>query len=95
MNILRDRDWTVVDTSSGMACEDGFCIDPFGTAWAVEVKNTQSITTAHRRQAMAQAKKRRANWMLLSKIEGTPCWLVQRQGMKPTVWSEKESENDT
>jgi hypothetical protein len=24
--------------------------------------------------------------MLLSHIEGTSCWLVQRQGRKPTVW---------
>lgn len=86
-NLIRSRDWDVVDTSSGMACEDMLAKDPAGRYWSCEVKNTVAITTAHRNQAMAQAAKRKLPWLLASKIAGTSAWLIQRQGEKPTVWS--------
>ena len=86
MNILRDRDWIVADLSAGVSCEDGLATCPDGHLWAVEVKNTTAITVAHRRQAIEQAKRRGARWMLMSKIHGTRCWLVQRQGFLPEVW---------
>ena len=92
MNLLRDRDWIVADLSAGVSCEDGLATCPDGHLWAVEVKNTVSITVIHRNQAMRQAKERRAKWMLISKIHGTKSWLVQRQGMKPAVWHEKVTE---
>lgn len=87
-NVLQDRDFNVIETNSGTSVEDFVAIDPDGKAWAVEVKNTVSITTAHRAQAMTQAKARRLPWMLLSKIAGTASWLVQRQSHRPAVWHE-------
>lgn len=85
-NLLRSRDWNVIEANAGTAVEDFVAFDADGKAWSVEVKNTVSITEAHRKQAMEQAKKRKLPWMLASKITGTPCWLVQRQGYKATVW---------
>ncbi len=87
-NLIRSRDWDVVDTSSGMACEDMLAKDPAGRYWSCEVKNTVAITTAHRAQAMKQADKRKLPRLLASKIAGTSAWLIQRKGEKPVVWSE-------
>ena len=84
--LLRSRDWNVVETNAGTAVEDFVAIDPQGKAHSVEVKNTVSITTTHRAQAMAQAKARRLPWMLLSRVSGTTSWLVQRQGQRPAIW---------
>ena len=86
LNLLRDRDWTVADLSAGVDSEDGLACDPEGNWYALEVKNCASITQAHRRQAMEQAKRRRLPWLLMSKIHGTSSWLVQRQGRPPIVW---------
>lgn len=61
----------------------------FWQRYSVEVKNCKSITTAQRTQAMEQAAKRKLPWMLMSKIAGTSCWLVQRKGMEPVIWKEK------
>lgn len=92
--LLQSRDWRTAELNAGTAVEDMIATDLDGKAWAVEVKNTVSITTAHRAQAMEQAKNRRLPWMLLSKIAGTSSWLVQRQGCRPTVWHEKEYSED-
>jgi Holliday junction resolvase-like predicted endonuclease len=86
--LLQSRDWTTAELNAGTAVEDMIATNPDGQAWAVEVKNTVAITTAHRAQAMAQAKARRLPWMLLSKIAGTSSWLVQRQNQRPAVWHE-------
>lgn len=85
-NLLASRDWIVGDLSAGLSTEDLLATDPGGKVWAVEVKNTAAITQAHRKQAIEQAKNRRASWMLMSKIAGTSSWLIQRQGEKPAVW---------
>lgn len=87
--MLKSRDWTVADLSSGLACEDILATDTEGNLWAVEVKNTASILPGHIKQAMSQAKKRRARWMLANKLAGTSSWLIRRQGMKPSVWHEQ------
>ena len=94
--LLASRDWRTAELNAGTAVEDMIATDPEGKAWAVEVKNTVSITTAHRAQAMTQAKARRLPWMLLSKIACTGSWLVQRQGHRPAVWHEstKRTEDD-
>lgn len=84
--MLQDRDWTVVDTSAGQSVEDIFAIDLEGVQWSVEIKTTKMITPAHVKQAMEQAKNRKAKWMLANKIEGSSCWLVRRQGQDPVVW---------
>ncbi len=85
-NLLRSRDWCVVETAAGMSQEDFIAVDDSGQSWSVEVKNTVAITAAHRKQAMEQAEKRRLPWMLVSKIAGTSSWLVQRKGERPVVW---------
>lgn len=84
--MLRSRDWSVAELNSGTVAEDFIAVDPQGRSYSVEVKNTVAITTAHRAQAMAQAKPRKLPWMLVSKIAGTAYWLVQRQGERPAVW---------
>lgn len=86
--LLHGRDWRTAELNAGTAVEDMIATDPDGRAWAVEVKNTVSITTAHRAQAMTQGNARRLPWMLLSKIAGTASWLVQRQSHRPAVWHE-------
>lgn len=87
-DLLRSRDWTVAELNAGTVAEDFLAVSPSGQSYSVEVKNTVAITEAHRKQAMAQAKARRLPWMLVSKISGTSSWLVQRQHVVPTVWSE-------
>lgn len=86
--MLRERDWRVAELGGGIECEDLIATDPSGCLWSIEVKNQMVISHAHRRQAQAQAKASRLPWMLASKIAGTDCWLVQRQGMPPVVWGE-------
>lgn len=93
--LLQSRDWSVAELNAGTAAEDFIAVDRYnGQSYSVEVKNTVSITTAHRAQAMAQAKARRLPWMLLSKIAGTSSWLVQRQGHRPAVWHESITTED-
>ena len=87
-DLLRSRDWSVAELNAGTVAEDFLAVNPDGQSFSVEVKNTVAILEAHRKQAMDQAKARRLPWMLVSKISGTSSWLVQRQGEKPTVWSE-------
>ncbi len=84
--LLQSRDWVVADLSAGLSTEDLLATDTSGKTWAVEVKNTVSITQAQRKQAIQQSKNRRQSWMLMNKIAGTSSWLIQRQGEKPTVW---------
>ena len=84
--LLASRDWTHVETAAGKATEDFLAIDPHGIAWSVEVKNCSGILPAHKTQAMAQAKARKARWMLASHIAGSSSWLIQRQGERPVVW---------
>lgn len=87
-NLLTSRDYSVAELNSGSAAEDFWACDlTTGKTFSVEVKNTVSITTAHRKQAMAQAAKAKLPWMLLSRIAGTSSWLVQRQGCVPVVWT--------
>ena len=88
--LLADRDWRVIEANSGEAEADMLAIDTLGKTWLVEVKNCAAITTAHREQAMRQAKAKRLPWMLISKIAGTSDWLVQRQNTICTTWREKD-----
>lgn len=90
--LLKSRDWAVAELNSGTATEDFIATDPDGNQWAVEVKNTKAITTEHRTQAMTQARSRKLPWMLMSHIDGTASWLVQRKGCRPVVWSNWQEE---
>lgn len=87
--LLTDRDWNVAELNNGQEVEDFIAIDSLGRSWSVEVKMCKVISHEHRKQAQAQAKARRLPWMLVSHIEGTSSWLIQRQGQLPEVWSEK------
>ena len=88
--LLADRDWRVIEANSGEAEADMLAIDTAGRTWLVEVKNTAAITTAHREQAMRQAKAKRLPWMLMSHVAGTSDWLIQRQNTICTTWREKD-----
>lgn len=92
--MLKARDWSVAELAAGSSTEDLIATDKDGKLWSVEVKNQATISHAHRRQAQEQAKARRLPWMLGSKISGTDCWLVQRQGLRPQVWPEPDSSPD-
>lgn len=87
-NLLTSLDYTVAELNAGTSVEDFIATDRHGQSWAVEVKNTKTISEAHRKQAIEQGRARRLPWLLLSKITGTGSWLVQRQGMRPAVWHE-------
>jgi len=87
-DMLRSRDWAVDQITSGIAASDLIGTDPDGITWAIEVKNCASILPAHKKQAMAQADKRRLPWMLMSKVAGTSSWLIQRKGARAVVWHE-------
>ena len=85
--LLTSRDWSVAELSPGMRAEDFWACDlAAGCTYSVEVKNTISITKAHRTQAQNQAARVRLPWMLMSKIAGTKSWLIQRQYERPVVW---------
>ena len=86
-NMLRSRDFSVAELNAGTVAEDFIAVSPSGISYSVEVKNTVAITVEHRNQAMRQAKARKLPWMLVSKIAGTSCWLIQRQNESPVVWS--------
>lgn len=93
-DILTSRDWVVADLTDGEACEDFLVFRPDDKQlFAVEVKNTKSISVTHRDQAKTQAKNRKAKWMLMSKIYGTGSWLIQSEGEKPRVWHGGQDEN--
>lgn len=86
--LLASRDYQIADLSAGVQSEDILAIDSSGQVWCVEVKNTATITPAHKRQAINQAARRgqSVRWMLANKIEGSSSWLVRRQGERPAVW---------
>jgi hypothetical protein len=99
-NMLRDRDWQVEVLTCGLMHEDLIATTPTAfpqpfalraLRYSVEVKNCKTITTTHRAQAMRQAKERSLPWMLMSHIEGTSSWLIQRQGESPVIWLQKET----
>ena len=92
--LLQTLGFVVHDLTAGLDSEDLVATDPAGRTWSVEVKNTVAITTAHRAAAMERAKASRLPWMLLSKIAGTECWLVQRQAHRPAVWGAASREQD-
>lgn len=89
--LLTARDWVVDDLTSGLATGDLIATDGHHNTYLVEVKAQVVISKAHRDQAMRQGLARRLKWMLMSKIAGTSCWLVQRQGARPVIWSEGET----
>lgn len=88
--LLKDLDWTVDPITSGIKREDLIATDVNGKVWSVEVKNCASVTRGHREQAIRQAAERKLPWMLMNKVAGTRCWLVQRQGCSPVIWAEKK-----
>ena len=85
VNMLKDRDWQVIQTTSGIMNEDVVATDPGGCQWSVEVKNHKIIDIYRfRRQAIEQANKRKLPWMLMLKIPGG--WLIMRKNETPIVW---------
>lgn len=95
--LLKDRDYTILaDTTAGLATDDLLAQDAGGALWSVEVKNQKIINPAlFIGQARAQAgKKRGPRWMVLAHIHNTSSWLVLRQAERPTIWHEKENNDN-
>lgn len=90
--LLTERDYTVAPVSCGVLAEDLIAVDPSGVTWAVEVKKTKDLAHKHVKQAMEQARKRKARWMLAQHLEGSSSWIVRRQGERPAMWHEREGE---
>jgi len=91
-HLLRDRDWQVIETSSGMKVEDIIAESPDGQRWSVEVKNCKSIDIPrYKKQAMEQALRRKLSWMLACRIHGSASWIVWRKGEQPVIWTGKEA----
>ena len=95
--LLQDRDYSILaDTTAGLATDDLLVQDAVGALWSVEVKNQKIINPAlFTEQARAQASKKRGlRWMVLAHIHNTSSWLVLKQGARPTIWHEKENDNE-
>ena len=95
--LLQDRDYTILaDTTAGLATDDLLAQDAGGALWSVEVKNQKIINPAlFTEQARAQASKKHGlRWMVLAHIHNTSSWLVLKQGARPTIWHEKEDNNE-
>lgn len=93
--LLKDRDYTILaDTTAGLATDDLLVQDGAGTLWSVEVKNRKIINPAlFIGQARVNAAGK-ARWMVLAHIDNTSSWLVLRQAERPTIWHEKENNNE-
>lgn len=94
-DLLRDRDWTVSQLTSGVSSEDLIATCPDGKCYSVEVKNTKSLTPEHIHQAKVQAERKKLRWMCMRKLFNTRSWLVERQGQLPQVWHEKIESNES
>ena len=95
--LLQDRDYCILaDATAGLATDDLLAQDASGALWSVEVKNRKIINPAlFCGQARVQAgKKRGPRWMVLAHIDNTSSWLVLRQAERPTIWHEKENDNE-
>lgn len=89
--LLQERDYSVLESSGGRSDPDFFATK-HGITWAVEVKNTRTYSRdAATHQAKDQAKRKKARWMLMWHIPGSHSWLVERQGLRPSLWHRGES----
>ena len=85
--MLLARGYQVVETGAGSSVEDAFAVIG-DRATSVEVKNCRALQLeAWRKQARAQAKKRRADWLLMCRIpEHTGVWYVEGTRFAPCIW---------
>ena len=92
VRLLHDRDWTLDKTRDGIISDDIVAADPNGQMWSIEVKNTKNLMVLQtKRQAMAQASRRKLPWMIAFSIHGTKSWLILRQQgrrIDATCWQE-------
>jgi len=99
--MLVDRDWFVLPTVAGQSCCDLIAApykpDQLGlhalpqdqVAW--EVKDCKLIDLPRfRAQARAQGKHHKMPWGLAYHLWGTRCWVVERQGEEPQLWTAKQ-----
>lgn len=85
--MLVARGHEVVETGNGRAVEDIFAVID-GRATCVEVKNCRALALdAWRKQARAQAKRRRAAWLLMARIPDYPgTFYVEGTAYAPCIW---------
>jgi hypothetical protein len=86
-DVLEEREYRVVETSAGRACEDLFCLDPHGWPVSVEVPHhAHTRWDASRAQARAQAKVRGARWLLVRRVPGhSHAFVVKGDGTTPVA----------
>jgi len=90
-DLLGDNDWIILaNTADGSEVEDIIAKNPKDIVYSIEVKNRKVIDMIKfRKQAKANAAKKRLPWMIMTKIEGTRSWLIWQKGFKPKVWHKK------
>jgi len=87
-DVLLERGYSIIETSRGRSCED--IIATAGTrTYSVEVKWHELWNLkAWRRQAKANAAKRKAHWMLMVRITGAPhTFYVEDGDGRPRIWT--------
>jgi len=88
-HLLKDRDWEIVETSSGQKVEDFLATD-MAIMYSVEVKSHKIMNIGEwRKQAISQAEKRKLPWMIMAKIPLSHSWLILRKNEIPVVWHQK------
>jgi hypothetical protein len=81
----------LANTGDGVECEDFIVQCPSSNIYSAEVKNRKIINmAAFRKQASANARKKKLLWLIMAKIEGSSSWLIWRQNERPVVWHEKK-----
>ena len=89
-HLLTDRDYRVIDTSSGLATDDIVATAPNGNQYSVEVKNQKTWNwTEFIKQTRMQANDRKLPWMLMTKIPDSKEWLVRFKDKQSQIWVEK------
>jgi Holliday junction resolvase len=88
VHLLSGRDWTIIELGPGRKTEDVIATDPDGVLYSVEVKNHALWNlTAWRRQAKEQARRRKAQWLLMVRIPDMPnTFYVEGSRVEACVW---------
>lgn len=86
-HLLEELDWTIIPLGPGSRTEDIVATDPNGTTWSVEVKSQVTWRLCEwRKQAKSNAKKRKAQWLLMCRIPNMPATFYVEDSDGCRVW---------
>ena len=88
--MLAERDYTVVDSTSGKAGPD-FLATRGGIAWSFEVKDQKLLDPCRWREQARSQQLRGTRWALAYHLPGSSSWVVEMQGLAPRVWHQRSS----